>query len=93
MINLQVKQLHTSLLSIEKRIPPHVPSPDVRKDLSAEVAKFGSELEDLNINVRALKENTASLQSNQKKLDSNITQIIVCLYYGSGVKAFAYFYG
>ncbi|XP_050425053.1 myosin-4-like isoform X1 [Adelges cooleyi] len=75
-LTLQVKQLHTSLLSIEKRIPPHVPSPDVRKDLSAEVAKFGSELEDLNINVRALKENTASLQSNQKKLDSNITQII-----------------
>lgn len=53
---------------------------DASKELSPQVAKLGSNYQDLSTNVKSLKDTVNSLQSYQTTLKANITSIKVCNY-------------
>lgn len=84
---LQVTDLSTRLLSVEKKLNENtdlMSNPDAKKDpsvkvLSSEVAKLGSNYKDLSDNVKSLKDTANSLQLYQTTLKANITTIGVCI--------------
>lgn len=74
--------MNSRLLLVEKN-PDLTSKPDITKDpsvdvLSSEVARLGSNLQDLINSVKSLKDTTSSLQAYQTTLKSNITTISVC---------------
>lgn len=58
-------------------IPDSTKNPTV-KELSSEVAKLGSNYQELSANVKLIKDTTSSLQSYQTTLKANVTLINVC---------------
>lgn len=73
--------MDSRILKIEKKIPEknnELSNPVNNENLLPEVAKLGSNYNELSDSVKSLKDTTSSLQSYHAELKANITSINVC---------------